>query len=221
MKRQITVFIADPLPCIRNGVCQALGRQRGIRVVGEADNGLDAVKQCKRLKPDVFIADIAMSEWNGLEAAREVQEYEGGHTRSLLFASINEPYHIHRLESIVRHGIAGFVAKTAPLEELSKGVMAVAGGKHYFSETIAAQIALYKRIPGWGQKEAHENLTRRERQVMQQIAELNISKTIGEKLGMSERTVEVHKQNIQDKLGIKGNVAIALYAHRAGMSHGG
>lgn len=219
MKRQITVFIADPLPCIRNGVCQALGRQRGIRVVGEADNGLDAVKQCKRLKPDVFIADIAMSEWNGLEAAREVQE--DSDTRSLLFASINEPYHIHRLESVVRHGIAGFVAKTAPLEELSKGVTTVAGGKHYFSETIAAQIALYKRIPGWGQKEAHENLTRRERQVMQQIAELNISKTIGDKLGMSPRTVEIHKQKIEQKLQIKGNVAIAVYAIRAGMSHGG
>lgn len=218
MKRGITVFLADQLQVVRRGVAIALERQRGIRVVGEADNGRDAVNECRRLKPDVLITDIELPQLNGLETAYQLKECG---TKVLLFSETNEAFHIYHLERSVYLDIPGFLDKQAPLEELGKAVVGLAAGKKYYSPTIAAEIAFHSKTPGWGQKDPHGNLTPREREVVQLITESYFRKQIADNLGLSKRTIETHVRNIEEKIGKKGEAAIAIWGYRTGMSHGG
>lgn len=218
--KQTTVFLADPLHVVRKGICLALQRQRGIRVVGEADNGRDAANACRKLKPDVLITDINMPRLNGLETAHQVNECSR-QTRVLLFSAINEPFHIYHLERSVYLGIPGFLDKNAPLEELCKAVVALAAGKNYYSPVIRAELAFHKKTPGWGKKDTHGHLTPRQREVAQLITESFLMKKMADELQISTRTVERHKADIETKLGVKGDAAIALWCYRTGMSNGG
>lgn len=222
MKRSTTVFVADHWHVVRHGVCAALQRNRSVRVVGEADNGRDAAKACKRLKPDVVIADIYMPRLNGLELARQMKD-EHVDSRILLFTDIDRDaynIHINNLELSVWLGVAGFVVKTAPVEVLHKAIAAIASGAKYYSQVIKDQIDQFSRIPDWGKRETVKILSERERQVIKLIADGYSNKAIGYELEITCRTVENHIQNIMEKLGVNNRAAIAIFGIQAGMSRG-
>ena len=212
--RKIRLLLADDHPVVREGIKSSLSTYTGIRVIGEAADGLEAVRQTKKHAPDVILLDINMPLMGGLEAARKIRSIAPKTRILALSMHDNREY----VMEIVRLGASGYILKDSSPSELVRAIEAVYAGDAYFSPRISQH--LLKAIASASSKGSSSflrTLTLRERQVLRMIANGFTSKQIATRLGITFRTVESHRDRIQKKLDIRTTAGLTKYAVRAGI----
>ncbi|MCP5522131.1 MAG: response regulator transcription factor [Verrucomicrobiales bacterium] len=206
----VSVFAADDHPIFRRGLCEIMGEEDDVRLVGQASAGNEALEQILALKPDIAILDVDMPGMSGLEIARALGEQEA-HTKVVLLT-------MHEDEALFNEaidlGVLGYVLKENAVDEVLQAIRVVASGRTYISPSVGdfllrrnrQKTGLRKERPGL------EQLTPAERRILRQIAEDKTSKEIADALGISARTVESHRHNISSKLGLSGSHSLLKFA---------
>ena len=214
--KPITVLLAEDHAIVRQGLCALLGAQGQFKVISEARNGREAVEMALKLKPDVILMDIAMPELNGLEATRQILAAEPG-ARIIILSAHSDPEYIERTMAA---GVAGFLEKQTSAEILTHAVHEVAAGRTFFSPAIARRFPPdLNRARGRDGviKPRGNQLTSRETEVLQLVAEGAANKQVASTLGISIKTVEKHRQHLMDKLNIHETAGLTRYAISAGV----
>lgn len=205
------LLVADDHGIVRGGLRLLLERQADMEVVAEAEDGVEALEQALRVKPDVCVLDVAMPRMTGLQAAREIKAHLPQTNVLILSMHDDERYLFEALKA----GASGYVLKREADEALVDAVRAVDRGESFL--TNAAERSL---IRAWMSDEAqgpHEPLSPREQEVLKLIAEAHTNREIGEILHLSEKTVESHRGNLLRKLGMRDRVELVRYAIRRGL----
>ncbi len=187
----------------------------GIEIIGEADNGHEAVAKVMQLQPDVVIMDISMPLLNGLEATRQIKEQRPEIKVIILTMHSDEEYVLQSL----RLGVEGYLVKRTAPAELVTAIKAAYRGDSFLSPSISKTIIdeYLRQSEAAHQNDSLESLTNREREVLQLIAEGNSIREIAELFYISEKTVRVHRTNLMKKLGLFNTAALTLYALRKGV----
>lgn len=206
----IRVFLADSQDLLREGVRRILAQRGGFEVVGEAADGQTALTQVLKTKPDVVIIDVTMPLLNGVDAAREILR-ELPDTKVLALTIYASEEYIHQ---ILDAGASGYLLKDARSEDLVRAIELVNDGIPFFSPAISkAVVAGYLKRRGESRKPGpYEQLTPRERQILQLIAEGRRNREISDLLGLSIKTVEVHRAHIMEKLKARSIADLVLIA---------
>jgi DNA-binding NarL/FixJ family response regulator len=201
---------------VRQGLRALLQAEPYFVVCGEAKTGREAVQLALSLAPDVILMDIAMPVLNGLEATRQILTANPAARVIILSAHSDDEY----VERMTEAGVAGFLEKQTSAEILTKAIREVAGGRAYFSPSIARRMRDDANKPRDrnGLLKPHGNrLTSREAEVLQRVAEGAPNKGIATDLGISIKTVEKHRQRLMDKLNIHDTAGLTRYAINTGV----
>ena len=203
------ILLADDHPIVREGL-RALLEREGFDVQAEAADGREAVRLARDLSPHVALLDLVMPLLNGLDAAREIRRASPRTKRILLTMYTEDSYVIEA----IRAGINGYVLKTQAVADLAQATREVCQGRVYLSPGISRAV-----IEAYIDRTEHppDPLSRREREVLQLVAEGKTSKEIAHLLGVTTKTAEVHRVRIMKKLGIQGTAALVRYAIRRGL----
>jgi len=209
------VLLADDHPIMRAGIRLLLENESDIDIVGEADNGLKAVEMTQSLRPDVVIMDISMPDLDGFEATRRICQ-SCPNTRVLVLTMYDSEEHFFE---ILKAGAVGYVPKKAAPTDLISALRSVYAGGVFIYPTVARSLVndYLRRAEGGGEQESLGGLTDRERQVLRMIAEGRSNKEIADALVLSVKTVERHRANIMEKLGLHSRTALVKYAIRKGL----
>jgi DNA-binding NarL/FixJ family response regulator len=211
MKR-IQVLLADDHLVVRKGLRAILERQAGMEVVGEAADGREAVTLSETAAPDVVIMDITMPHLNGIDATAQIVKRNPKIGVVILSVHSDETYILRALNS----GAKGYLLKDSAETDLVKAVDTVAMGKPFFSPSIAETLLedymrfLHQR----NLEDSYDLLTDREKEILQLLAEGKANKEIASLLNLSVYTVETHRSNLMQKLGLHNTAEIVLYAVR-------
>ena len=210
----IKIIIADDHRIIRDGLCNLLDKQIDMEIVGEADNGKKAVQMAKELKPDVVIMDIAMPDLNGIEATRQIVADEP----SIKIVALSMHSKKQYIVEILKAGASGYLLKDCAFKELAKAVRVVSRNQTYLSPKIADIITedYLGNLPE--DSSAFSILTKREREVLQLLAEGKATKQIANELHVSVKTIETHRRNTMKKLDINNVAELTKYAIREGIT---
>ncbi len=204
----IRLVPADDHVVLRQGLRALLEDESDMEVVGEADNGGEAVDLVLQTEPDVLLIDLVMPGTDGIAATRIIHE-RSPKTRVLVLSSFEEET---ALIASVQAGAIGFLRKTAPIGAVVRSIRAAARGEVQFSATAAALLVREMHEPS-----APEHLTSRELEVLQLIADGLANKEIAWKLRITEKTVKSHVSTILGKLGLQSRTQAAMYASRSGL----
>ena len=217
MKR-ITLLIVDDYPLTRAGLGALLEDAADVQVIGEADNGHTAIKEARRLLPDIVIMDIAMPLLNGIEAARQITQGIRT-TRVIIFSAHSDDHYLNRA---LQAGAAGYVTKQAGEKHLLEAIRQVHQGHPSFSPGIAAHLMQQWEesvLNGSAGLASPDTLTSRQTEVLQLVAEGFSTKEIAAFLSISVKTVHSHKQLLMNLLEVHGVAALTRYAARHGFVH--
>ena len=214
--KKITVLLSDDHNLVREGLRLLLEKETDMQVVGEAADGRQAVRETKRLKPDVVLQDLAMPLLNGLEAARQIAA-EVPTTRVLILSAYSDDTYI---EHVIEAGAAGYLMKETVGNDLLRAIREVASGNAFFSPPIARRLLKQwqgKSLNGSliGAKAA--KLTSRQREILQMIAEGYATKQMASLLSLSIKTVEKHRQDLMNTLNMHNIAALTRYAVSSGV----
>ncbi len=217
---EITVLVADDHTVVRESFKLLLESDKDIKVVGEAENGRDAVVLAEKLKPDVVLMDIGMPVLNGIEATRIIKKQVPSSKIVILSMYPDEEYVYEAIDA----GASGYLVKETASEDLLKAMHEVSEGKAYFNPIILKTVLdRYRKFSKAANIEQVSDqiilLSQREREVLQLIAEGNTSKDIAEQLYISVKTVTNHRQNIMRKLNIHDIAGLTRYALNKGIIH--
>ena len=215
MKR-ITVLLAEDHTVVRAGFRKLLELEDDFEVVGEAEDGRQAVALVKKLRPAVVVMDIAMPLLNGLEATRQILKAVPG-TRILILTAHNDDAYI---KSATESGAMGFLLKQASARVLSEGIREVNKGHTFFGPFIAKLLPERERksLDRAGRSKPRKGrLTSREMEVFQLIAEGKANKQIAAELGIGMKTVERHREHLMEKINIHGTAGLTRHAISAGI----
>jgi DNA-binding NarL/FixJ family response regulator len=207
------ILIADDHAIVRSGLKRVLDAKPDLDVVAEAENGADAVE--KALAEDVHLAilDVSMPRMTGIQAAEELHKRKPELKTLMLSMHDSEQFLFEALKA----GASGYVLKSGADEDIVEAVRAAMRGDSYlYSSAVTTLVRDYVDRGGRGE-EQFDVLTPRELEVLKLIAEANTSKEIAEKLFISIKTVDRHRQNILDKLGMRDRVELTRYAIRRGL----
>jgi len=208
----IRVVLADDHALVRAGMRSLLRDIEGVEVVGEAADGAQALALAERERPDVVLLDIAMKGMNGLEAAARFRELHPGIKVIILSMHASEEYVLQAL----RAGAAAYLIKDSATAELEIALRSVMRGETYLSPAISRQVVEgYVQRVGAGAGE--DALTPRQREVLRRIAEGRSTKEIAFDLGLSVKTVETHRAQIMERVGIRDVAGLVRYAMRTGL----
>lgn len=213
---KINILLAEDHTIVRKGLRSLLDKENDICVVGEAQDGRNALKKAEALQPDIVLMDIAMPGLNGLEATRQLKKRFPKMKVIILTAHANEEYVLQTL----RAGASGYLVKKAAPADLILAIRAVYRGESFLSPSISRSIIdEYLRqtektpeING-----IYAKLTGREREVLQLIVEGHKNRKIAELLHISVKTVETHKASIMNKLNVSGTAELVRYALDKGL----
>jgi NarL family two-component system response regulator LiaR len=204
----IRVVLADDHALVREGTAELLERAGGMRVVGQAADGLEAVELVQALRPDVLLLDLALPRLDGLEVARRTRATSPSTVVVALTANDEQAYVLAMLEA----GATGYLSKASRGQEVVQAVRAAAAGETVFSPTIASSVT-QRALGGKGRL---ESLTRRELDVLRAAARGLGNKQIAAELGLSARTVQTHLTSVFGKLGVASRTEAILLALREG-----
>jgi len=209
------ILLADDHKLMREGLRMLLEKLGRITIVGEADDGVSAVRMARDLKPDLVLMDIAMPDLNGIEATRRIMTEAPG-VKVIALS-------MHADKRFVRHmfaaGAAGYVLKGSAFEEVAAAIKTVAAGRIYISPKITDQVlAEYVKQLIKPSAGAESPLSGREREVLQMLAEGKSSRKIAGRLHVSVTTVDTHRKHIMDKLGFRSIAELTKYAIREGLT---
>ncbi len=210
----IRVLIAEDHLMVRAGIRALLEKAGDIHVMGEVSNGQEAVEMTEQLKPDVLIMDIMMPRLNGIQSAERIREMKLP-TQILLLSMYSDEGFVHQA---LECGVKGYVLKSSVSDELLWAVRAVASGKTYLSSPIS-EIVVESAINPHStlvNSDPLSNLSPREKEILQLIAEEYTSGEIGKMLFISEKTVEKHRAKLMEKLNVRnlaGLVRLAVKYH--------
>ena len=212
---KIKLLIVDDHSLVREGLQSIFMKDADIETIDEAGNGLEAILKAGKNKPDVVVMDYDMPKYNGIYGTRELLKQQPG-TPVLLLTLYKDKEHI--LEAI-NAGVKGYISKEAKCQEILAAIKALHTGNSWFKGEIAEMITQYliDSATGKPRRKANKVLTARETEIACLFAEGDHSTEIGDKLGISKRTVEVHKTNIFKKLNLKSNTELLRYAIRNNM----
>jgi DNA-binding NarL/FixJ family response regulator len=211
----LSLYLADDHRLFRAGLRLMLERMRDIRIAGEADNGLDALEGIRATRPDLVLLDISMPGLNGIEVTRRVKE-QLPDVRIIILSMHSDRHFV--LESL-RAGADGYLLKDAGYEELVRVVREVHQGRRAVSAGIAGVLVDEVLNPGGnGESGPWRQLTARERQVLQRLAEGTGTREIAESLNLSVKTVETHRKQLMDKLDLHSVAELTKYAIREGLT---
>ncbi len=210
--KPLRILLADDHKVVRQGTRALLSTIPEWEIVGEADNGRDAVSLTAELKPDIVILDIGMPELNGLDATRQIKK-KLPETEILIFTGQETEELVH---DVFDSGARSYIMKTDAADQLVDALKALSEHKHFFTSRIseivfARYIQGKKTVEGAPEK---SRITDREREIVQLLAEGKSSKEIATILGISVRTVETHRAAIMKKLGLKSFSELIRYAVR-------
>lgn len=211
--KPIRVLIVDDHTLVRAGIRSLVEKLPEVRVVAEASNGRDALQLVKTHRPDVVLMDIAMSGLNGLEATKQiVKEFPHSHVL-ILSMHASEEY----VWQALRAGAAGYLLKGAELAELALAIKAVSVGEMYLSPPISKHV-IRDYVERAGVEDTQpERLTPRQREILQLIAEGVTTREIAETLQISIKTVETHRAQLMERLGIHDIAGLVRYAIKIGL----
>jgi DNA-binding NarL/FixJ family response regulator len=211
----VSVLLVDDHRIIREGLHICLEREDGIEVVGEAENGRDAVRLAQELKPDVVVMDITMPELNGIEATRQILHADP-RTKVLGLSVHSDPRYVAEM---LHAGASGYLLKDCAFEELPRAILALARGEAYLSPQISQTVLDDYSHGSPGMREGRlATLSARECEVLQLLAEGNATKEVAHHLHLSPKTVETHRQHLMEKLQMHSVAALTRYAIREGLT---
>jgi two-component system, NarL family, response regulator NreC len=210
----ISVFLVDDHTIVRDGLRYLLEAQGGIKIVGEAANGRDAVKAVKKLQPDIVIMDILMADLNGIEATEQICR-ESPATRVIILSMQSSSESILRA---LRAGARGYLFKESAGRELIQAIQAVHIGHRYLSAKVSDQVVGAGIKQHGGFSDPLSVLSRREREVLQLVVEGKTSAEIAETLFLSVKTIETYRSRLMQKLGIKDIPALIKFAIQKGLT---
>jgi two-component system, NarL family, response regulator NreC len=215
MTNPIRVLIADDHTIVRQGLARLLSDQPGLNVVGEATNGQRAVAMTESLKPDILIMDIAMPRMNGVEASKKLRKLMPK-IKILILSMYSHEHYIHELLDV---GVSGYLLKDSDGRDIIKAIDDAMKNKTFLSPVISKIMAESDLLPrkGISREERFKQLTNREREVFQLIAEGHSTRDIAEMLFVSVSTVKTHRSKIMEKLGANSAVQLAHVAIHLGL----
>ena len=214
-QKPIKIFLADDHTIVREGLAKLLEGEANLQVVGEAENGREAVGKVEELKPDIVLMDIAMPMLNGIEATRQIRKICPETKIIILSMHSHERY----ISELFRLGASGYLLKSAAGTDIITAIQASLRGETYLSPSISNKvvegyISLKKESH---QEDRYNRLSNREREVFQMIAEGRSTKEIAEILFVSPSTVKTHRANIMEKLEMENISQLIQFAIHLGI----
>jgi DNA-binding NarL/FixJ family response regulator len=212
---KIKVLLAEDHTIVRKGLTSLLAAEADIEVVGEAEDGQEAVEKVEQLGPDVVLMDNTMPVLNGLEATRQIKKRFPEIKVLVLTMHTTEEY----IQQFLQAGASGYLIKKTAPKELVTAIHAVYRGDSYLSPAISNVIieGYLHQAASTASEDSYEKLTDRERQVLQMITEGVSNREIAERLHLSVKTVNNHRMNLMDKLNIHNTAKLVKYAIRKGV----
>ncbi|HWW93563.1 MAG TPA: response regulator transcription factor [Vicinamibacteria bacterium] len=209
----IRILLADDHTLVRAGIHGLLQGLPGVEVVGEAGDGQEALRLADALRPDVVLMDVGMPGLNGLEVAGRLATLDASIRVIILSMHTSEEYVLRAL----RAGCAGYLLKASAVAELEVAVRAVARGESYLSPAVSKRVVDDYVSRTGGATDPLDALTPRQREILQLAAEGHSSKEIAERLGVSYRTVEAHRAQLMERLGVHDLAGLVRFAVRVGL----
>jgi two-component system response regulator NreC len=207
-KPPVRVVLADDHATVRHGLKLMIDAEPDMKVVGEANDGHEALRRVRELKPDVVVMDISMPGMNGLAATRALKETQPQAVIVTLTRHADEA----SLQELLRAGVSGYVLKRSAPTELLHAIRRTAAGGQYLDSTLTARATAGLIGDERGGKKAPGRLTDREAAVLRLIASGYSNKEIAAQLALSVKTIEAHKANAMRKLDLTGRIDIVKYA---------
>ena len=212
MTGDLRIVIAEDHPFFRDGLRSALEKEKGLRVVAEASDGVTALQCIQTLQPDVAVLDIGLPEMNGCAVARKLREQKIA--VEIVFLTIADDEDM--FEEALEWDVKGYLLKDCTAAEIVKCVRTVAGGQSFTAPAMTTYLVdktrrmerLVEKIPGL------RLLTPQERLILKRVAQDKSSKEIAEEMGIAPKTVDAHRMNICNKLDIHGNHVLGRFAAR-------
>ena len=211
----IHILLADDHTILRAGLKMMLNAQPDMEVVGEAQDGRQALQEAQRLHPDIILMDITMPDMNGIEATKQIKRQIPDVKVLILTMHENDEY----VYQALRAGASGYMLKEAADTELINALHVVQSGYFYLSP--AAQSIMVgdylQRVHAGEEKDSYSSLTEREREILKLVAEGHTNNQIAERLVISPKTVDTHRTHIMDKLSLHSRAELVKYAMRRGL----
>ncbi|MBC8314114.1 MAG: response regulator transcription factor [Bacteroidetes bacterium] len=208
---KIRIIIADDHELILKGISVILRSYPDFEIVGEATNGKEVVALTLQLTPDIVFMDISMPDLSGIEACRQILRHYPD-TRIIALSQHEDGEYVYQM---LKAGGSGYMLKDSSKEEFGNAIQSVLAGEKYFSAKIS-EIMITDLMHRKEQENSSDlppvHITRREKEIIEMIADDLSNQAIGEKLHISQRTVETHRRNIMQKLNVKSVVALLKYA---------
>jgi DNA-binding NarL/FixJ family response regulator len=209
------VLIADDHPLIRSGLRALLGREKEFEVVGEAADGYQALELVEQLKPDVVMLDVSMPRLNGIDVAKKISATTPSTRIIIVSIHSDESYVLRALKA----GAKGYLLKASPEGDILNAVRAVAAGQAYLSPEMSRLLVeeYVREMRYRGVEDSYDLLSIREKEILQLLSSGTSNREIAEMIHVSVATVETHRTNIFQKLGIHSLPELILYAVRKGL----
>jgi len=213
--KKLRILLADDHVVMRTGLRALLERQPNLEVVGESENGREAVELAASLRPDVVVMDVGMPVLNGIEATKTIVTQHPTTAVVVLSMHADESYVMRALKA----GARAYLLKDSAPADLLSAIQAVTQNKSFFSPKVSRILAEdYVRVlKQKGAVDTYDLLTSREREILQLLAEGKANKEVATALNISPYTVETHRSHILEKLNLHNSAELVLYAVRKGI----
>lgn len=212
-RTQIRVLVVDDHPLIRRGLCAEISYDEDMQVVGEAEDGIEAVELTRKLNPHVVLMDLVMPKMNGFDAIKEIIANQP----EACILVLTSFYDDEQVYAALEAGAMGYILKDRHPDEVLRAIRKIANGEPYMNPAIVKGLIREMRVKNQRVQQPEPFLTERELEVLRWVAKGAPNKEIAGEIGISQATVRVHVSNILSKLGLENRSQMVLYAVKQGL----